>query len=824
MMQDSQTNHILGFLLTRQWREHSDGMQLRYWFHTAQGAVLIEMNAQEGLFFVEDRHFNTAINLCQTQLSRHRPLALKSFAQHPVHGFYFSSQRHLRQAAKILKQNQIEPLEADVRTVDRYLMERFITSEAWISTHSLTSDKGFGHATNNKLKPFKRVDDQEPLPNLKTVSLDIETDYRGTQLLSIAVLSENKQHVFMIGSHPFASTDTPPTTLHANETALMRAFLDWIQNEDPDILIGWNCINFDLRFLAQVCKRLRIPFALGRNNEEPEWRVSPNNEQHYFTLIPGRVVLDGIDTLKSATYHFESFSLESVAREVLKKGKLIHDPDDRGQEILRLFHEDKAALARYNIEDCRLVWEIFERCDLINFAIERARLTGLPMDKVGGSVAAFENQYLPRLHRQGYVAPNIPDDPVGVGSPGGYVMNSRPGFYDNVLVLDFKSLYPSIIRSFQIDPYGLAEADHQLSEDLRLDDSDTQPYDTEHYAKGFRGAFFKKQDSILPTLIEHLWQARDKAKKNHNAALSQAIKIIMNSFYGVMGTPGCRFFDRRLPSSITLRGHEIMNQTRALIEQAGHQVIYGDTDSIFVWLEGKISAEQARVIGRTLAEEISHWWAQHLRNEYQLTSALELEFESHYTRFVMPTIRGSELGSKKRYAGLVCKDTFKPSEPNKDAYSLVFKGLETVRSDWTKLAREFQYALYERVFLNKAYKSFIVKTTLDIRAGIYDDKLVYRKRLRRKLSDYSCNIPPHAQAAKKADEKLTSQGKAARYERGGWISYCYTVNGPEPLEHLTSPLDYDMYLERQIAPIVDGIVTFLGDSYEDITSNQLRLL
>ncbi|MDV7400395.1 hypothetical protein RZS08_53765, partial [Arthrospira platensis SPKY1] len=109
-------------------------------------------------------------------------------------------------------------------------------------------------------------------------------------------------------------------------------------------------------------------------------------------------VLDGIDTLKAATWNFESFSLEYVARELLQRGKLIHDVDNRGSEITRLFQQDKLALARYNLEDCALVWDIFAAADLLAFALERSRLTGLPLDKVGGSVAAFENLYLPRLH------------------------------------------------------------------------------------------------------------------------------------------------------------------------------------------------------------------------------------------------------------------------------------------------------------------------------------------------------------------------------------------------------------------------------------------
>ena len=810
---------LQGFLLTRQWRDTAEGIVLKYWLYTNSGPRLLEQSRQQGIFFVEGHHLEAALTLCKELISQYQALSLKSFTQAPVYGFYFASQKNLRQAARLLKQHNIEPLEADVRTVDRYLMERFITSEVEILGEVHTRTQHFHTYKDARIRKAESSKGQAPpAPSLKVVSFDIETDFRGTQLLSIAVLSNDKKKVFMIGPSSANEESNLPLQFVSNETALIRAFLDWIQTYDPDILIGWNCINFDLRFLAQACKRLRMPFAIGRNNEEPEWRTSPSNESHLFTLVPGRAILDGIDTLKSATYHFESFSLESVSRELLGKGKLIHDPDDRGQEILRLFHQDKPALAKYNLEDCQLVWDIFQHCELVSFAIERARLTGLPLDKVGGSVAAFENQYLPRLHRQGYVAPNIPDKPIGVGSPGGYVMNSRPGFYDNVLVLDFKSLYPSIIRTFEIDPFGLAEADHLL------EPGSSEYYDRKLYVKGFRGAFFKRQGTILPKLIESLWQARDRAKRDNKTALSQAIKIIMNSFYGVMGTPGCRFFDRRLPSSITLRGHEIMNQTRSLIEEKGYQVIYGDTDSIFVWIEKKVCSSEANIIGEDLANFINEWWRAHLAEDLQLDSALELEFENHYARFLMPTIRGSEQGSKKRYAGLICSSEFSDESPQSEHYRLVFKGLETVRSDWTKLAREFQHQLYERIFLKQAYHQFILDTIEAIRSGQHDSQLIYRKRLRRNLSDYTRNIPPHVQAARKADDYLHSQGKARRYEHGGWISYCYTVNGAEPIEHLTSPLDYDLYLERQIAPIVDGILPFLGSSYKAITSSQLRLL
>ena len=573
--------------------------------------------------------------------------------------------------------------------------------------------------------------------------------------------------------------------------------------------------------LDQACQHYGFKLAVGRNKETIEWRSSPNNEEHFFALVPGRAVLDGIDTLKSASYHFESFSLEFVSQALLGKGKLIHDPDDRGDEILRLFKEDKPALAIYNLSDCELVWEIFELTRLIHFVIERSRLTGLPLDKIGGSVAAFENQYLPRLHRQGYVAPNLPVNPEGVGSPGGYVMSSKPGLYDHVLVLDFKSLYPSIIRSFMIDPYGLAEGD-RLKASLSADF--VENYDRSIFSKGYRGAYFKKQGSILPSLIEHLWLARDKAKQDNNASLSQAIKIIMNSYYGVMGTPGCRFFDPRLPSSITLRGHEIMLKTKVLIEEEGYQVIYGDTDSIFVWLNLQNESKDIDQIGKFLAKKVNTWWKDYLKKEFLLESALELEYENHYTRFLMPTIRGSSEGTKKRYAGMVCKEGFNAADPKTDSYALIFKGLETVRTDWTLLARELQKDLYDRIFLNKEYKLYIRQLVEDLKAGKFDDKLIYRKRLRRRLSEYQKNIPPHVQAAKKAETWLAQNGKRQRYQKGGWIEYGYTLNGPEPLECLQSAFDYQIYIERQIAPVVDGIVMFLGTSFDEITSNQMNLI
>jgi len=332
---------------------------------------------------------------------------------------------------------------------------------------------------------------------------------------------------------------------------------------------------------------------------------------------------------------------------------------------------------------------------------------------------------------------------------------------------------------------------------------------------GFIGAHFSRSKHCLPAIVSQIWDARDVAKREHNAPLSQALKIIMNSFYGVLGSTGCRFFDPRLASSITMRGHQIMHQTRKLIEQQGYVVIYGDTDSTFVWLKEARSEDDATHIGKTLVTHINSWWKEHLQSQYQLDSALEIQFERHYSRFFMPTIRGTEEGSKKRYAGLSIR-----TDGSDD---IVYKGLETVRSDWTPLAQEFQQTLYGQIFRRQPYKEFVrdyVKRTL---SGEFDQALVYRKRLRRTLADYQRNVPPHVRAARIADDFNLQRGRPLQYQHGGWISYVITRNGPEPLEIRQAAIDYEHYISHQLKPIADAILPLLNDDFDTLISRQRQL-
>ncbi len=786
---------INAFLLTRQWFDTAAGIRLEFWFNSEQGPIHTIIENQQSVFFIQ-QHDIERVQQILSQLPKVeiKPLELKSFNNHSIAGVYFKSQQQLYRARDLLKQNDIRCFESDIRPTDRYLTERFITGAAKI--HSSGQIHPHKPVINPGLKPTSYQ------PRLKVMSLDIETGYDNNSLYSIAYVMNEDKRVLMLGQ----GDNTEAIEYLPNEAAVLRRFIQLVKKLDPDIFIGWNVINFDFRFLQKKAELLKIPLALGRNNTNVIWRQAQTETEHYFILIPGRVVLDGIDTLKSATFVFDSFSLESVGNELLGRGKLIkskeeqHDPLYKAKEITRLFHEDKPALAAYNLEDCQLVWEIFEHTDLINFAIERAQLTGLEMDRIGGSVAAFDNLYLPRLHRKGYIAPNIGDYHGQLSAPGGYVMDSKPGLYDSVLVLDYKSLYPSIIRTFKVDPYARIIAKQQNKDEI---------------VPGFNGASFSKEENILPGIIEELWKARDRAKKDNNKALSQAIKIIMNSFYGVLGTPGCRVHDARLTSSITLRGHELIKHTVNLIEDEGYQVIYGDTDSVFVSLSDALDNQQADEIGKHLVNKINQYWSDYLHDIFGITSHLEMEYETHFQRFFMPTVRGSDKGTKKRYAGMV---TDKNGVEN-----IIFKGLETVRTDWTVLARNFQQTLYDKIFHNQPYADYIRQVLDDLKQGKLDDQLIYRKRLRQKLSDYQKNVPPHARAAIKAEQYFKENRLPSRYANKGWIEYQMTVNGPETLECSTSPLDYEHYIEKQLVPLADNILNVLGTSIEPIIQDQFEL-
>ncbi len=761
-MSDTTTNI---FLLTGDWFDYKGKNILRF-FGTSEelGTTEIIINNNKPVFFVE----RNAILSGLKQNFLRKEVEMKTFSGRPVDAVYFNTIKDLRQAVDVLKETGVTTYESDVDPVRRYLMERFINVQMRVSGKTKVKN-GITTFTNPKTEPC------EITPTLVIASIDIETSGKGNDLYSIAVhitgrKGEHKK-IFIIGELPQKHPDY--ISFHPDEKTLLQSFFEWFNIIDPDVIVGWYVVGFDLLFLDNKCKELNINFDIGRNGGRVS--IRRREPKGYFASLPGRVIIDGPTALRTSFFNFEDFKLETVAQELLGIGKTITPEENKVKEIERLFNEDKLALAEYNIQDAVLVAEILNKTGIIELYIKRAQLSGLLMDQLAMMTAAFDHFYLPRLHRYGYVAPDVKDLNATEHSAGGHVLDPVPGIYDDVVVLDFKSLYPSIIQTFKIDPLSRLLADK---------DTITTP-------EGFK---FSYTQHFLPEFIDKLMEQRNLAKKKNDKALSQAIKILMNSFYGVMGSYGCRFYHPHLPSAITGTGKYLLLGSKSFLEQRGYKVVYGDTDSLFVMMiqEPDIDYHKA---GEELAKILNEFWKEELKQKYNVESYLEIEFEKYYRKFIVTPARGSEAGAKKRYAGLLSKNGEEEIE---------FVGLEFVRSDWTRLAKEFQTELYQRIFNNEDVDDWIRSVVSKLKKGEFDDKLVYKKRLRKDVEEYVKNVPPHARAAKLLQDP------------GDTVYYVITQRGPIPIQLKHNDIDYDHYIEKQLKPIADSVLSLLSKSFDNI--------
>jgi len=489
--------------------------------------------------------------------------------------------------------------------------------------------------------------------------------------------------------------------------------------------------------------------------------------------------------MKVSFLRLPDYKLNTAAKTILGDEKLITS-ESRGKEIEELYEKNPQKLIDYNLKDSKLVYDILETSNTLNLSIKRSMLTGMQLDRVNASIASLDSLYLRELKDMKIVAPSVASNEREERIKGGFVMSSKPGIYKGIIVLDFKSLYPSIMRTFNIDPYSFIpqEKYKKLKDKSNLIESPNK-------------AHFRNEQGLLPSILERLWKQRDLAKKENDKSASQAIKITMNSFFGCLANPMCRFYSLEMANAITHFGQFLNKLTAKKIQEKGYEVIYGDTDSIFVNTNKDI--KEAAEIGKELEHHINDFYNKYVTENYNRKCILELEFEKTFKKFLMPMVRGSTKGAKKRYAGLVEKD-------GKD--KIVIVGLEFVRRDWTDVSKKFQMDLLNLIFNDKPVDKYIRKFIKDLREGKMDDLLVYKKAIRKGVSEYTKTTPPHIKAARKLGR-----------EQPGIIEYLMTANGPEPLQKLTSSIDYEHYIEKQIKPIADSVLSFQDKSFDDFLSN-----
>jgi DNA polymerase-2 len=671
-----------------------------------------------------------------------------------------------------------EVFEADIPFASRYLIDRGIRGAVAIEGDGDPRPDGLLLFHNPELVPA------ECRPRLRLLSLDLETTPDASRILSAALVTREVEEVHMVSRTPVAGA-----VAHPDETGLLAVAIARIRELDPDLILGWNVVDFDLRVLDRRCDELGVPCRIGRGDGAIGFQRDRSFTRQARASVPGRVVLDGIALVRDAL-RLEDYRLETAARAVLGRGKLIDsEAPDAAAEIQRLYREEPEALVAYNLEDARLVVEILDREGLLDLTLERSLLSGMPLDRVGASIASFDFAYLPELRRRGIVAPCVESERRSAGVRGGAVLDSQPGLFSNVAVFDFKSLYPSLIRTFNLDPLafsrGAAEPDSLV-------------------APG--GARFSRGDSILPEVIERLMGRREQARQRRERHADQAIKLMMNSLFGVLGSPACRFFEPSVANAITGFGQQTLSWTRDSFEEKGVRVLYGDTDSVFVSLRTRDPGEEALAEAQGLRAQVESQIEDRVRREYGVESLLVLELERIYQRFFMPRVRGGSGGSKKRYAGL--------SEGK-----LEIVGLESVRRDWPALARRLQEGMLERLFRDREVMPFVKEVVEALRSGSLDHELVYVKRVRKgSLDRYTATNPPHIQAARKA-------GGTQR----GIIRYVITEGGPEPVvsdRSLPPSIDHRHYLEKVLRPVADAILPEIGHSFDEALGipRQMKLL
>lgn len=709
-----------------------------------------------------------------------------------------------------LHQAGVRTYEADVRLSAQFLMDRHLHGSVAVEGDWRKGRRVGRIYENPAVTPAKAE------PRLSVLSLDIETDARAAVVYAVGlaffdpVSGTTRGEVLLNGPGP-ASARCFPT-----EEAMLNALRARIVELDPDILTGWNVIDFDIRVLARRFAACGVAFDIGRSDSAASFldRVDTDGITRWNrskAIIPGRQVLDGLWLVRMAGMGLEDYRLETVAQSVLGRGKRIDElpGETRTAAVERLYRQEPENLCAYCLEDTRLALEILQKEGLLELALHKSLLIGTSLEQTSMSVASFEFLYTEHLHERGIVAPTLGvDQDILDRAPGGGIITPRAGLCRNVLAFDFKSLYPSIIRTFNIDPLTRVRPSSAASVQGGPDAPITAP----------NGSSFRREPGILPRILDRFFESREAARQQGDRRAVYAYKIVMNSFYGVLGTPGCRFAASALAGAITTFGQHILYWARDQVSAKGYEVIYGDTDSLFVLSGADKDApvEEMARIGAELALYINARLADYLQSAYGVSSRLELEFEAIYRRFFLPPMRtagpaGDDAdedfegrGRAKGYAGLRVA-----ARAGAEDQVLEIVGLEAVRHDWTALAQELQRELLDRVFHDAGAEEIEERLRAllrDLRAGKLDGKLAYRKSLRKPVEAYLKSSPPHARAAALLPPE----------ERSGIIRYLWTTEGPQPESRRTARPDYEHYVQKQIRPIVESLAPYIGLHAESI--------
>ena len=517
-----------------------------------------------------------------------------------------------------LKNNGFKPLAADIPFHYRYLYDNDIGGCLTIKGDEI-------HKENYSCK----VIDAKEI----TKSENFESDFR---ILSFDIENSIFERTIYCLSYCVKTSEgyVHEETLHGDEETLLKNFVKAINEHDPDIITGYNIDGYDLPLLVERCDVYGIDLKIGRDGSELEQRMQR------FWQAQGRVIADAWWNVKREVRPRQE-SLNAVAKELLGREK--HDVNPKKMDEEWANNPDK--VMEYCLEDAKLALEILEHIKVLQKYQHLGSVAKLPLnDVINGMTSTMIDSLMIRFA-----------DSKGIGVPmtnrrkrtghieGGYVHSIDPGLYEWVCVLDFKSMYPSIIIDRNL-------CFSTMSEDGEIETPLGVKFKSPEQKKG-----------LLPELLVNLMADRDEAKKLQAAAKTEdeenyykrvqgAIKILMNSVYGVFASYFYRFTNLDIGASITAYAREYVKDILAELEKEGLEVIYGDTDSVF-FRSPHDDLEKTVEFGEKIAERYS-------------VGAKQLEFEKILQPFFSH-------GVKKRYVG---KQVW-PKE------GMLIRGYETRRTD-----------------------------------------------------------------------------------------------------------------------------------------------
>ncbi|MCD6230078.1 MAG: hypothetical protein J7K00_04780 [Candidatus Diapherotrites archaeon] len=583
-----------------------------------------------------------------------------------------------------------------------------------------------------------------------------------------------------------------------NEEKMLEGFSDTVKKIDPDIIIGYNTDNFDFPYLRERSRALKNKLLIGRDNSEVRFVSRKDSSQ---ALLTGRQVIDVYRMVqflaRTGSLDLMRYRLEDVFEAVFneKKEKI----DTRNIDMWWSGGKDAVnKLAQYCLEDSKAVFELFD-----NFSPqfeELARLLSVSLQEVTNLTSGqMVEQFLVReAKKRGELIPRKPSFRQVMGRArstykGGMVKQPTAGLHESIMVFDFRSLYPSIIISHNIDSSTL--------------DCDCCSDDESFVSPGGH-KFCAKKKGFIPEILEEILlrrkqakqemkkQARDSTQRKILDAKQHALKIIANSAYGVMGYPRFRWYSLECAESTAAWGRQYIQKTIAEAEKFGLDVLYADTDSVFV------------TYGKGDVRKKGMEFMRHI-NENVLPEKMELDFQGFYKRGLFVTKREGKEAAKKRYALL--------GEDGK----VEIKGFEFVRRDWAEIAKNTQQKVIGLVLEGKPKEAAdYVKSVVErLRKGEVSKKeLVIYTRLKKKVSEYE-SIGPHVAAVEKA------RARGEEVADGALVGYIVTKHGKtisakaEVMSFAREgDFDAEYYVNNQVLPATMRIIGELGFKDSDMTT------